>query len=325
MRKKRHSSLQKTKMHLEKTKPKWQHKDVNSDSLLNKWNLPPPSFDENLLPHQLFERFITNEELEQICDEYTRYTRQKGNHNFIMTKENLNRSWRLLLSLAMPVYPGKICSSKRAMIRTIVWCRPWCQEKNLKNAKDICIYVITIIWIKIINLPKSDLCSILLTNNAWKTTYLSNTSASLSRWLHVLENMEPSSIFMASPSNLAIKCGLWPSPWDTASNFVHMLEKIRLLRSMEILVLGWVPQLCAHLLKTLPLHPGSNYHAVMDSFFTCTKLFRYLQLKSIAATGTIRLCRMENPSVKDVKMMENEARGASDVAVYANTNMAAVR
>ena len=34
---------------------------------------------------------------------------------------------------------------------------------------------------------------------------------------------------------------------------------------------------------------------------------------------------MENPSVKDVKMMENEARGASDVAVYANTNMAAVR
>ena len=39
-------------------------------------------------------------------------------------KENLNRSWRLLLSLAMPVYPGKICIGKRAMIRTIVWCRP---------------------------------------------------------------------------------------------------------------------------------------------------------------------------------------------------------
>ena len=63
----------------------------------------------------------------------------------------------------------------------------------------------------------------------------------------------------------------------------------------------------------------------MDNFFTSTKLIRYLQLKSIAATGTVRLCRMENPPLKDVKMMEKEARGASDVAVDANINMAAVR
>ena len=34
---------------------------------------------------------------------------------------------------------------------------------------------------------------------------------------------------------------------------------------------------------------------------------------------------MENPPLKDVKMMEKEARGASDVAVNANINMAAVR
>ena len=34
---------------------------------------------------------------------------------------------------------------------------------------------------------------------------------------------------------------------------------------------------------------------------------------------------MKNPSLKDVKMMEKEARGASGVAVDANINMAAVR
>jgi len=67
-------------------KPKWQHKDVNVDLLLNKWDLPPPTFEENLLPHQLFEKFILNEELERICEEPTRYARQKGNHNFIMTE-----------------------------------------------------------------------------------------------------------------------------------------------------------------------------------------------------------------------------------------------
>ena len=34
---------------------------------------------------------------------------------------------------------------------------------------------------------------------------------------------------------------------------------------------------------------------------------------------------MENPPLKDVNMMEKEARGACDVAVDANINMAAVR
>ena len=88
--------------------------------------------------------------------------------------------------------------------------------------------------------------------------------------------------------------------------------------------LGLGAAVMAHLLKMLPPHPGSNYQAMMDNFFTSTKLMRYLQLKSIAATGTVRLCRIENPSLKDVKIMEQEARGASDVAVDANTNMAAV-
>ena len=48
LEKKRHPSLQKTKMHL--AKPKWQHKDDNSDFLLNKSDLFAPTFDENLLP-----------------------------------------------------------------------------------------------------------------------------------------------------------------------------------------------------------------------------------------------------------------------------------
>ena len=34
---------------------------------------------------------------------------------------------------------------------------------------------------------------------------------------------------------------------------------------------------------------------------------------------------MENPSLKDVKMMKKKARSAGDVAVDANINMAAVR
>ena len=95
---------------------------------------------------------------------------------------------------------------------------------------------------------KTDLCSILLTNNVWKTTYQCKMSASMSPWFHIWENVKPSGILMASPSSLAIKCGLQTNPWDTASNFVYILEKMPLLRSMEILVMGRAPQ-CGSLAK----------------------------------------------------------------------------
>ena len=51
--------------------------------------------------------------------------------------------------------------------------------------------------------------------------------------------------------------------------------------------LGQGTAVVAHLLQMSPPHPGSNYHAEVDNFCTCTKLIRHLQLKSIATTGTV--------------------------------------
>ena len=73
----------------------------------------------------------------------------------------------------------------------------------------------------------------------------------------------------------------------------------------------------AYLLKCIPSQQdnGSIYHVVMDNFFTSPGLLCHLQKQSIAATGTVRLCRMGNPPLKSVKEVEKSLRGSSFVAI----------
>ena len=66
--------------------------------------------------------------------------------------------------------------------------------------------------------------------------------------------------------------------------------------------LGLSAGIVAHLAQFFPA-PNDNhskYHLEMDNFFTSPELLRHLREKSIAATGTVRTCRMENPPPKSV-------------------------
>ena len=53
----------------------------------------------------------------------------------------------------------------------------------------------------------------------------------------------------------------------------------------------------------------SNYHIVMDNYFTSTVLLRHLSAMGVAATGTVRSNRMENVSLHDMVKMNYEKRG----------------
>ena len=57
----------------------------------------PPSFERNMPPHEIFELFLTNEEMERICLESTRYARFKGDHSFTMTLDKLKAFIAILL------------------------------------------------------------------------------------------------------------------------------------------------------------------------------------------------------------------------------------
>ena len=75
----------------------WKHIDSSVWQHLNAWNEPVPVFERSLLPHELFEFFLTNTEIERICVESTNYDRLKDNHMFTMTVEKLNAFLVILL------------------------------------------------------------------------------------------------------------------------------------------------------------------------------------------------------------------------------------
>ena len=63
----------------------------------------------------------------------------------------------------------------------------------------------------------------------------------------------------------------------------------------------------------------------MDNVFTSTNLPRILKAKSIAATGNVRINRVENTPLRPVKEMERIERGASDVDTDKNSNLTLVQ
>ena len=100
------------------------------------------------------------------------------------------------------------------------------------------------------------------------------------------------------------------------------------LLEFEDIGLGLGAAVVAHLVSHLPSQKDSesNYHVAMNNYFTVSPgLLRYLREKSIAATGTVRTCRMENPPLKTVVEVNKLERGASDMAVQASFNIAAIR
>ena len=62
--------------------------------------------------------------------------------------------------------------------------------------------------------------------------------------------------------------------------------------------LGLGGSVVATLAEKLPSQVGSNYHIIMDNFFTSPNLLRILKAKGIAATGTVRIKRVENPPLR---------------------------
>ena len=85
--------------------------------------------------------------------------------------------------------------------------------------------------------------------------------------------------------------------------------------------LGLGGSVVATLAEKLPSQVGSNYHIIMDNFFTSPNLLRILKAKGIAATGTVRINRVENAPLRPIKEMEKLERGASDVFTNKNSNL----
>ena len=48
-------------------KLKWKKGKTDVHSVVYNWTLKHPSFEKHILPHEIFEKFLTTEEMERIC------------------------------------------------------------------------------------------------------------------------------------------------------------------------------------------------------------------------------------------------------------------
>ncbi|XP_040567960.1 piggyBac transposable element-derived protein 3-like [Lepeophtheirus salmonis] len=80
-----------------------------------------------------------------------------------------------------------------------------------------------------------------------------------------------------------------------------------------------------NLVSKLPKVPDSNYHIVMNNFFTSPRLLRLLKENVIAATGTLRANRTENAPLIAIDEMKKGSRGISDVVNDNKYNVTHVR
>ena len=85
--------------------------------------------------------------------------------------------------------------------------------------------------------------------------------------------------------------------------------------------LGLGGSVVAILAEKLPLQVGSNYHIIMDNFFTSPNLLRILRAKGIAATGTVKINRVENAPLRPIKEMKKLESGASNVVTDKNSSL----
>ena len=77
----------------------WRSVSSTKRMQLNQWNQPSPKFDKNLQPHQIFELFLTDDEMQWIYLKSINYARQKGNYVFTMTIEKF-KSFLVILLLS---------------------------------------------------------------------------------------------------------------------------------------------------------------------------------------------------------------------------------
>ena len=115
------------------------------------------------------------------------------------------------------------------------------------------------------------------------------------------------------------------TPLGYCIEFRPYAGKDSILEEYENTRLGFGASVVANLVSKLPVMQTSNYHIIMDNYFTSPALLRHLSAKGVAATGKVRADRMKNAPLRDMVKMNREKCGSSDVVTDVSSNITAVR
>ena len=89
------------------------------------------------------------------------------------------------------------------------------------------------------------------------------------------------------PIKFGYKLWVMATPLGYCIQFRPYAGKDTILGEYADIGLGLGASVVAHLVNELPKVPNSNYHVVMDNFFTSPELLRYLKENGIPAIGTV--------------------------------------
>ena len=127
------------------------------------------------------------------------------------------------------------------------------------------------------------------------------------------------------PKKFGFKVWVMTTPLGYLIQFCQYAGKDSILQEYENKRLGLDVSVVANLVSKLSVMQTSNYHIVMDNYFTSLALLKHLSAMGVAATGTVRTNRMENSPLQDMVKMKKEKRGSSDGVNDVSSNIAAVR
>ena len=289
--------------------------------------MPEPAFDESIPPYQMFEKFFTIEEIERICEESNKYAQSKGNHVFKMTPERL-RSFIAILLLS-----GYIPMPRQDMYWQM---RDDSYNRLISNIMTKNEYEVTKQYLHLADndrLDKADKFAKVRPlfdsiNKQCKENYKPTQHVSVDESMVPYFGRHSAKQYIhGKPIKFGYKLWVMSNPLGYCIQFRTYSGKDTQLSEYGDTGLGLGAAVVAKLVQSLfsQEESGSNYHVVMNNFFTSPGLLRHLREKSIAATGTVRTCRMENPPLKSIEEVNKLERGASDVSVQTKSNIAAIR
>ena len=138
----------------------WRSVDSTKRMQLNQWNQPSLKFGKNLQPQQIFELFLTDDEMQRICFESTNYARQKGNYVFTMTIEKFKSFLAILLLSGYNELPRQEMYRERQEDTPTLSLHLCLAKVNLKTVKSTFIFAITMPLILQTSLLKCSLYSL---------------------------------------------------------------------------------------------------------------------------------------------------------------------
>ena len=299
---------------------RWQHNDIQNVEDLRSWTSPEPVRDLHNSPVTLFELFMTDKLIDHICKETNAYAAQKGNHTFKIEPNELKSFLAVLLLSGYIPYPRRsmyweMSTDSRNTIVASLFTRNrfldvlqylHLADNNNLNPSDI--------FSKVNPLFK-------MINESCLQNFIPEKNVSID------ESMVPyygrhgcKQYIQNKPVKFGYKLWVAATPLGYAIQFYPNAGKDD--NYNKYIDLGG--SVVMSLISKLPTVPNSNYHVVMDNFFTSPSLLRLLKGNGMAATGTVRANRTQNAPLQAVDDMKKMARGSSDVVNDNKSNVTLV-